>query len=224
MVLMRVCPWCRRTERWRRGCGCLPDPPDSPVVRTISGIDLAVAVHQYDEVIRRFVLAAKNGGREDLLHRFGAQLADVFTAEAARLPEAWAARRPTIVWVPASHARRRRRGYDQGRLLARAVGRSLGVRVQPLLARSSGEAQEGRDRADRLSGPMLRCRVRRAPSHVVIVDDVITTGASLGAAAAALRGSGTSAVIAVAVASSGASRMSHPAAGNPGSRRVSGLW
>lgn len=203
MVLTRVCPWCRRTERWRRGCGCLPDPPDLPVVRTIIGIDRAVAVYRYDQVIRRFVLAAKNGGREDLLRLFGAQLADLFTDDVARCADGWlSSRRPTLVWVPSSRDRRRRRGYDQGRLLARAAGRALGLPVQPLLTRPGGEAQEGRDRADRLSGPTLRCRVRRAPSEVIVIDDVITTGASLAAAAAALRRSGTSAVFAVAVASS----------------------
>lgn len=224
MVLMRVCPWCRRTEPWRRGCVCLPDVPDSPVVRTISGIDLAVAVHDYDEVVRRFVLAAKNGGRSDLLRCFGQQLAEVLAAEASRLPDLLAEPRPTIVWVPASRDRRRRRGYDQGRLLARTVGRVLDLPVRPLLARPPGEAQEGRDRADRLFGPSLRCRVQRAPSRAVIVDDVITTGASLRTAAGALRGCGTTSVVAVAVASSGSARVIHPSAGNAGSRRVSGLW
>lgn len=203
MVLMRVCPWCRRTEPWRRSCRCLPTPSDSPIRRTIDGIDLAVAVHPYDDMVRRFVLAAKNGGRQDLLRRFGGQLAAVVTAESTRLPGFWNDRQPTVVWVPASRNRRRRRGYDQGRLMAREVGRSLGLPVQPLLSRAGDEAQEGRDRAERLAGPRLRCRGRPAPSHVVIVDDVITTGASLGAAAVALREAGATAVIAVAVASSG---------------------
>ncbi|MDH4279122.1 MAG: hypothetical protein OEW83_13685 [Acidimicrobiia bacterium] len=224
MVLMRVCPWCRRSEPWRRGCRCLPDPAGGPVLREIVGIDLALAVHDYDEVVRRFVLAAKNGGREDLLRRFGVQIAAVLAAQADNLPDSWGERRPTVVWVPASRDRRRRRGYDQGRLLARAVGRELGLPVQPLLRRAGGEAQEGRDRADRLSGPRLRCRVGRAPSHVVVVDDVITTGASVGAAAAALRGSGAVMVVAVAVASSGSNGVNHPPVGNAGSRQVSGLW
>lgn len=203
MVLVRVCPWCRRTEPWRGGCLCFPDPPGSPLVRTIDGVDRALAVHHYDEVVRRFVLAAKNGGRHDLLRRFGAQLADVLARDVSQFPDFWAHRRPTVLWVPASRDRRRRRGYDQGRLLARAVGRALGLPVRPLLVRPGGEAQEGLDRVDRLVGPGLRCRVRRAPSHVVVIDDVITTGASLGAASRALRGSGTTAVVAVAVASSG---------------------
>ncbi|MDH3299014.1 MAG: hypothetical protein OES24_00735 [Acidimicrobiia bacterium] len=223
MVLMRVCPWCRRTEPWRRGCGCLPDPLDSPVLRTISGIDLAVAAHNYDEVIRRFVLAAKNGGRQDLLRRFGEQLAQVL-AQATRFPDFRNGQRPTVVWVPASRGRRRRRGYDQGRLLARTVGRALGLPVRPLLVRTGSGAQEGRDRAERLAGPQLRCRVRHAPSHVVIIDDVITTGASLAAAADALRGAGTTAIMAVAVASSGSNGSNHALAGNAGLRQVSRLW
>jgi predicted amidophosphoribosyltransferase len=224
MVLVRVCPWCRRTEPWRRGCRCLPDPAGEPVLRRITGLDLTLAVHGYDEVVRRFVLAAKNGGREDLLRRFGVQIAAVLAAEADRIPECRSGRRPTVVWVPASADRRRRRGYDQGRLLARTVGRELGLSVQPLLTRAGGEAQEGRDRAERLSGPRLRCRVRRAPTSVIVVDDVITTGASVGAAAAALRGSGAEVVIAAAVASSGSDGASHPPVGNAGLRQVSRLW
>ncbi len=216
MVLMRVCPWCRRTEPWRRRCRCLPDPSGPPLRREVEGVDLAFAVHPYDEVVRRFVLAAKNGGRQDVLRRFGEQLAEALVSLSGRHPGDWMSRHPTVVWVPASRDRRRLRGYDQGRLLARSVGRSLRLPVQPLLARAAGEAQEGRGRADRLTGPRLRCRVARAPGVVVLVDDVITTGASLGAAAAALRRSGVEVVIGAAVASSGSTLANGAREGNAG--------
>lgn len=194
------------------------------MTRTIGGIDLAVAVHDYDEVVRRFVLAAKNGGRADLLRRFGVQIADVLATAASRHLDLSTGPHPTVVWVPASRARRRRRGYDQGRLLARTVGRVLDLPVRPLLARSRGEAQEGRDRTDRLSGPNLRCRVSQAPDRIIVIDDVITTGASLRTAAGVLRRSGTTAVVAGAVASSGSAGLIHPPAGNAGLGQVSGLW
>lgn len=201
MVLMRVCPWCRRTEPWRRGCRCLPDPSGRPLVRSISGVDVAVAVHSYDEVIRRFVLAAKNGGRRDLLSRFGHQLAAALSGDSAPY-QMDVNRRATVVWVPASRDRRRRRGYDQGRLLARSVGHALGLNVKPLLARSGDGAQEGLAREERLSGPELRCRVRRSPTHLVLVDDVITTGSSMAAAARILRRAGARSIVGIAVASS----------------------
>jgi len=184
----------------------------------VPGVDLAVAVHHYDQVIRRFVLAAKNGGRQDVLRRLGRQLAGALGDTSVPVSAGWMSRDPVVVWVPAGRDHRRRRGYDQGRLLARAVGHSLGFSVRPLLSRAGGETQEGRDRADRLTGPRLRCRVRRAPAVVVLVDDVITTGASLTSAAAALRRSGTERIIGVAVASSGLDSTSRAGTGNAGSR------
>ena len=195
MVLMRVCPWCRRTEPWRQVCACWPEPSGAPLLRAVEGADRAVAVHDYNEVLRRFVLAAKNGGRPDLLRRFGLQL----SATAAALNASPSA---TVSWVPASRHRRRRRGYDQGRVLARMVGHTLGQPVRPLLGRAGGDAQEGRTRANRLIGPRIRCRVGRSPHEVILVDDVITTGASMAAAASALRGSGTTTIIGIAIASS----------------------
>ncbi len=170
-------------------------------MRTIDGVDVALAVHPYDQRVRRFVLAAKNGGRRDVLRRLGGQLAAALVAESSPIPPGWLDRQPTVVWVPASRDRRRRRGYDQGRLLARAVGHGLGLPVTPLLSRSGVEAQEGRSRAERLSGPQVRCRVSRAPADVLLVDDVITTGASLAAAATTLRRAGTSFIVGATVAS-----------------------
>ncbi len=202
MVLARVCPWCRRTERWRQRCGCLPSAPPIPLTRPIAGVDAAHALHRYEGPTQRFLLAAKNGGRRDILIHFGRQLADLLTTSPS-VPAGWLDRPPTVVWIPASTERRRRRGYDQGRLLARAVGHSLGLPVRPILGRVGAEGQEGRSRVERLRGPGLRCRIIRAPADVVLIDDVITTGSSLAVAAETLRQAGSSTIIAVAVASAG---------------------
>ena len=110
---------------------------------------------------------------------------------------------PVVTWVPAAPGSRRRRGYDQGRLLARALAVELGGRARPLLLRGPGRAQTGRNRAQRLAGPALRAPLtpRGDPGHpVVLVDDVVTTGASMAAAVGALRLAGHRRVVAVAVA------------------------
>lgn len=140
----------------------------------------------------RLLLAAKNGGRSDVL----ADLADLLVE---RLSPAVAATPGVIVtWVPASGSRVRRRGFDQGRLLARRVAARLGVRAVATLRRAPGEAQANRTRRERLRGPRLHVRSRPTSfgpgpggtPPFLVVDDVLTTGASLGAAARALRAAG----------------------------------
>ena len=110
-----------------------------------------------------------------------------------------------VTWVPTTGARRRARGFDQGRLLAGAVARRLGLPCRPLLRRRPGPPQTGAGRQARLAGPRLAMRsgmsrLPAAPSRVLLVDDVVTTGATLTAAARVLRGAGTTSIAAVAAA------------------------
>lgn len=119
-----------------------------------------------------------------------------------------------LTWVPASPSRRRRRGFDQCELLARAVARRLGRPARPLLRRVDDVAQTSRDREGRAVGPSLAPQGRRlrfGPS-VVLVDDVFTTGATMRAAAAVLRDRGAGAVIGlVATQVSGPTTLHSPA-------------
>ena len=101
-----------------------------------------------------------------------------------------------VTWAPTTPARRRSRGYDQAELLARAVAVELGVRCTPLLRRLPGPPQTGRSRDERRHGPAFATRAppRRLPGlehrGVLLVDDLLTTGATLSAAASTLRSAG----------------------------------
>jgi predicted amidophosphoribosyltransferase len=100
-----------------------------------------------------------------------------------------------VTWAPTSAERRRERGFDQAELLARAVGRRLRLPVKGLLERRPGAPQTGRNATDRHLGP--RFTTKPSPPAVLLVDDVVTTGATLAAAASALRLGGANRVLAV---------------------------
>jgi predicted amidophosphoribosyltransferase len=104
----------------------------------------------------------------------------------------------TIVAVPAHPAHARTRGYDQARLLARALARRTGAPIaQPLRRSGAALGQRGASRAERLREGRVAVRARHAPRRVLLVDDVHTTGATLDACAQALRAAGTAEVTAV---------------------------
>lgn len=154
-----------------------PAPPLS-----IPGIDQVIAVWEYDVAMARLIGAVKRGGRPDLLVSFATPLA------AAIRP--YRQTSTIITWVPASPRGRRRRGFDQGRILAEAVGTILNLSTSPSLRRS-GRAQFGGNRSERLHGPRLRQRPDWArcavTDQIILLDDVITTGASMATAAGVLR-------------------------------------
>jgi ComF family protein len=106
-----------------------------------------------------------------------------------------------VTWAPTSARRVRRRGYDQAEAIAQAVARQLGVPCRRLLYRAHDSPQTGKSRADRLVGPAFRARRPRHGLAVLVVDDVVTTGATLRTAAEALRSAGVFRVELAAAAS-----------------------
>ncbi|MBI4933092.1 MAG: ComF family protein [Actinobacteria bacterium] len=105
-----------------------------------------------------------------------------------------------VTWAPTSAGRARQRGFDQAELLARSIARELGVPCRRLLFRTHGTAQTGHSRAERLRGPSFRARSSRDGLRVLLVDDVVTTGATLAAAKDALLAAGVGEVVCIAAA------------------------
>jgi predicted amidophosphoribosyltransferase len=111
-----------------------------------------------------------------------------------------------VTWAPTSPRRSVARGYDQAELLARAVAAHVGVPCRRLLYRTHGAPQTGRTRSERLAGPGFRVRPG-CTLRVLVVDDVVTTGATLIAAGEALRTAGIDDVRLVAVAATPSTSM-----------------
>jgi ComF family protein len=111
-----------------------------------------------------------------------------------------------LVHVPVHAERRRKRGYDQAELIARAAASALHIPAAPLLERTRATtAQFDLDREDRATNVTGAFAVRAdkpRPSGrwVVLIDDVMTTGATLAACAEALLDAGAIGVSAVTVA------------------------
>jgi len=162
---------------------------------------------------RQAVVAWKDRGRSDLTAPFAASLqaaASSVALAAVRSPPGAAAL--LVAAAPSSPAARHRRGGNLVDVLARGVADGLtagGVAAEPVdaLRRRSGADQVGlgaRGRAQNLAG---RVRVRPAAaevvrgSQVVLVDDVLTTGATLSASRAALEAAGAVVVAAFTLAS-----------------------
>ena len=172
MLLRTACPICRRPGAVPcAGCRSQlrPAPTDGPVP----------AIVAYEGVGRELLARLKYRDARQAIR----PLADALAARAAGTPV------EVVTWIPTTDRRRRERGFDQAELLARAVARRLGRPCQRLLRRIGDDHQTGRTRSERLMGPSF-VAVGTTPRYILLIDDVVTTGATMRAAAVVLTTAG----------------------------------
>ena len=159
--------------------------------------DLAVVGVAYEGIARRLILKLKYHNRRQVVSVLVELLAQRVMQ---RIPNI-ATICDVVTWAPTSTARVRRRGHDQSELLARRLAKVLDVPCRRLLIKTSTNVQTGASREERLRGSVFSARKLGVNSHVMVVDDVVTTGTTLRCAADALRKAGVCQVTCVAVAS-----------------------
>ena len=109
-----------------------------------------------------------------------------------------------ITWTPVSAVRRRERGYDQAQLLAQATAEALGKQALPLLTKvkdtkAQSALTDGRLRKSNVAGVYSVPRPHEvAGKKILVIDDILTTGATLEEAAQTLRAAGAAQVVAAA--------------------------
>lgn len=177
-----VPPWCHRcgVPRAADRCHCANLSPALDGVRSVAS---------FDGWLRSAILDLKyrdEWARADLLGDLLAEAVERMKPVDALVP------------VPLHPARQRRRGYNQAALLARRAGAAVGVPVNDALRRvRSTPRQVGSDAAGRranVSGAFAAADEPLTGLRLVLIDDVITTGSTLGACAEVLRAAGAAEV------------------------------
>jgi predicted amidophosphoribosyltransferase len=166
-------------------CGLCGAPTAWPVerCRECAGRRLAFATARAPVAYAGPARALVHGWKERGLRRIASFAADLVAAHVER-PAV-----DVITYIPPDPARQLQRGHHPAEGLARALGARWALETVPLLARTrSGTRQIGLPRAERAANVRgAYAATARVPVAILLVDDVYTTGATVGAAAAALR-------------------------------------
>ncbi len=202
LVLPRACAGCGR--EWAAAALCPACLPGGPLVPAAAG---ALAATAYEGAVRAALLRYKERGRRDLAPALAVPLARAVAGVLVQRPPPVGA--AVLVPVPSARAAAAARGGDHVLRLARHAAREVGVpvatplRLTRAVLDSAGlaAAQRARERdgsmAARPPGPLRR----GCPAPVaVVVDDIVTTGATLREARRALGAAGWTVAGAAAVA------------------------
>lgn len=183
-----LCPDCQRTLPWLTGGA------GEKEVELTAG---CVTPLRYEGAVREGIHSYKFGGKSARAAAFGTFIAQCVREHGVRAD--------LVSWPPLSKKRLRERGYDQAELLARRVGRELALPVAATLTKAHRPAQSGLEGEGARRANLLGAYTALAPEGfrgktILLVDDVVTTGATLSECARTLRLAGAEAVVCAALA------------------------
>jgi predicted amidophosphoribosyltransferase len=169
---------------------CAADLRPPPALAVPAGLAWCAALFAYEGPGRALVTGLKLANERSSLGPLAAAMAALVDPASSGVD--------AVTWAPTTTGRRRRRGFDQAELLARAVATELGLPVRRLLDRR-GPAVTGSGREERAERAAFEASARSS-GGVLVVDDVRTTGATLSAAARALTAAGAASVAGLTLA------------------------
>ncbi|MBN1947565.1 MAG: ComF family protein [Bradymonadales bacterium] len=189
----QVHPWtgggcCRCGARWPAECFCACLP---------SGVQQVHTLWQYEGAVADLIEYTKYRGELWRILAVRSQIVEWLACRRASLPD-----RVEVVPIPPSRSRLRQRGFDLPLMLARWFAGQRGVVLRHRALRRVGEgprqaALNRQHRLEQVSGAFV---ARRPGRLVVLLDDVITTGATISACSSALWAAGAERIWVLAVA------------------------
>ena len=200
------CPFCRAIlkDHERNLCGrcrgALPWTLGAEREQRFRHLEVCLSPFFYENDVRRSLLRYKFGGVSVYAPKYAALMSECVSKSDAAFD--------VITWTPLSRKRLKKRGYDQARLLAEALAESLQLPCAQLLlknfdnppqsrTRSAEERRKNVSGAYQAADPAL-IKDRR----ILLVDDIVTTGATLSECARVLRSAGAKSVSAITLARS----------------------
>ena len=194
------CPFCQRLLGEGEELICAACRKDLPYATPAGGrtpgrfYSRCVSPLYYTGKARRALLRFKFGSRMGSAAAFGSLIA-------RRVGEELTGEYDLITWVPLSLLRLRRRGYSQSRLLAAETARRLGAETAPTLRKRSYRPPQSRKtgeaaRIANVSGAFAPVHPERfIGKRILLIDDVVTTGATLSECARVLLEAGAENVV-----------------------------
>ena len=198
------CPFCQKLLEPGEELICASCRPKLPWTTEAGGrtvgrfFSRCVSPLYYTDTAREALLRFKFGSRISCAAAFGSLIAE-------RLSREKDLRYDLVTWIPSSFLRIRHRGYSQSRLLAEETAKRLGEECTALLRRRAHRVPQSRmrteaDRIANVSGAFRAVHPERfVGKRVLLIDDVVTTGATLSECARVLLGAGAEDVVCAAL-------------------------
>ncbi len=195
----RRCPFCGRVAGRALLCPkCETDLPRCDRVRTGAFGECAAPLY-YEGSVRDAILAFKFKGRIEHLNCFGALMAE-------KAAEVYADRFDAVTWVPVSKKRLKKRGFDQARMLCASLCVDWHIDPQETLRKTGDNPpQSGIDDPAARRANVLDMYEPVSPENIagkrfLLIDDIVTTGATLAECVRVLKAAGAADVVCLTLA------------------------